>query len=162
LTSAVLGYPVGSVGRRMTPEFVSTHPDTTAGQTLERVRHRIDEVETIYALPVTDGQRRLVGVVGLRAVVEAGPGPPIHEPTNASSCSPWSTRRAASSASSPSTTPCGSSRTPSPRTPPARVVPSPCAVRTSPPHALARPLARAVAARAGRGRHAHGAGAGGV
>src|SRR5699024_5826768 len=37
LTSAVLGYPVGSVGRRMTPEFVSTHPDTTAGQTLERV-----------------------------------------------------------------------------------------------------------------------------
>lgn len=82
LTSAVLGYPVGSVGRRMTPEFVSTHPDTTAGQTLERVRHRIDEVETIYALPVTDGQRRLVGVVGLRAVMKADPDTPIHELMN--------------------------------------------------------------------------------
>ena len=54
LTAAVLGYPVGSVGRRMSPEYVSTHPDTTAAETLERVGLRMDEAETIYALPVTD------------------------------------------------------------------------------------------------------------
>lgn len=77
LTDTVLDYPAGSVGRRMTPEFVSTHPDTTAGETLERVRRRIDEVETIYGLPVTDAERRLVGIVGLRAVMRADPDTPI-------------------------------------------------------------------------------------
>ncbi len=82
LTDTVLGYPAGSIGRRMTPEFISTHPDTTAGQTLERVRTRIDEVETIYALPVTDEERRLVGVVGLRAVMRADPDTPIREIMN--------------------------------------------------------------------------------
>ena len=82
LTNVVLNYPAGSVGRRMTPEFVTTHPDTTAGQTLERVRDRIDDVETIYALPVTDDQRRLVGIVGLRAVMRAAPETPVHELMN--------------------------------------------------------------------------------
>lgn len=83
LTDTVLGYPAGSVGRRMTPEFVSTHPDTTAGETLERVRLRIDEVETIYALPVTDDERRLVGIVGLRAVMRADPETPVRDLMNA-------------------------------------------------------------------------------
>ena len=82
LTATVLDYPNGSVGRRMSPEFVSTHPDTTAGETLARVRDRIDEVETIYALPVTDDERRLVGIVGLRAVMRADPATPIRELMN--------------------------------------------------------------------------------
>ena len=82
LTATVLDYPNGSVGRRMSPEFVSTHPDTTAGETLTRVRDRIDEVETIYALPVTDDERRLVGIVGLRAVMRADPATPIRELMN--------------------------------------------------------------------------------
>lgn len=82
LTDTVLGYPTGSVGRRMTPEFISTHPDTTAGETLVRVQQRIDKVETIYALPVTDEHRRLVGIVGLRAVMRADPATPIRELMN--------------------------------------------------------------------------------
>ena len=82
LTATVLDYPNGSVGRWMSPEFVSTHPDTTAGETLARVRDRIDEVETIYALPVTDDERRLVGIVGLRAVMRADPATPIRELMN--------------------------------------------------------------------------------
>ena len=82
LTNVVLNYPPGSVGRRMTPEFISTHPGITAGQTLERVRDRIDDVETIYALPVTDDQRHIVGIVGLRAVMRAAPETPIHELMN--------------------------------------------------------------------------------
>ncbi|EFV92546.1 magnesium transporter [Dietzia cinnamea P4] len=82
LTAAVLDYPTGSVGRRMSPEFVSTHPDLTAGDTLERVRQRIDEAETIYAIPVTDDHRQLVGIVGLRAVMRAEPGTPVRELMN--------------------------------------------------------------------------------
>ena len=82
LTAAVLGYPVGSVGRRMSPEYVSTHPDLTAGQTLERVHQRIDQTETIYALPVTDNERRLVGIVGLRSVMKADPDTPVSDIMN--------------------------------------------------------------------------------
>lgn len=82
LTAAVLDYPTGSVGRRMSPEFVSTHPEVTAGETLERVRRRIDEAETIYAIPVTDDQRRLVGIVGLRAIMRAEPGTPVQQLMN--------------------------------------------------------------------------------
>lgn len=82
LTDVVLGYPAGSVGRRMTPEFVATHPDTTASETLERVKQEINEVETIYALPVTDADRRLVGIVGLRAVMSADPDTPIRDLMN--------------------------------------------------------------------------------
>ena len=82
LTAAVLGYQVGSVGRRMSPEYVSTHPDTTAGQTLERVKQRIDQTETIYALPVTDNERHLVGMVGLRSVMKADPETPIRDLMN--------------------------------------------------------------------------------
>ncbi|AWH91237.1 magnesium transporter [Dietzia lutea] len=82
LTAAVLDYPTGSVGRRMSPEFVSTHPDVTAGETLERVRRRIDHAETIYAIPVTDDQRRLVGIVGLRAIMRAEPGTPVRDLMN--------------------------------------------------------------------------------
>ncbi|MDN4505047.1 magnesium transporter [Dietzia maris] len=82
LTAAVLDYPVGSVGRRMSPEFISTHPDVTAGETLDRVRQRIDEAETIYGIPVTDDQRRLVGIVGLRAIMRAEPGTPVRDLMN--------------------------------------------------------------------------------
>ncbi|MFN2320018.1 MAG: magnesium transporter MgtE N-terminal domain-containing protein [Dermatophilaceae bacterium] len=73
LTAAVLGYPQGSIGRRMSPEYVSTHPELTAAQTLVRVRGRIGDAETIYTLAVTDSQRRLVGIVSLRDLMHADP-----------------------------------------------------------------------------------------
>lgn len=71
LTAAVLGYPLDSVGRRMSPEYVATHPHLTAAATLDRVRARIDDAETIYTLPVTDNARRVVGVVSLRDLFAA-------------------------------------------------------------------------------------------
>ncbi|MGO1974958.1 MAG: magnesium transporter [Propionibacteriaceae bacterium] len=66
LTAVVLGYPRGSVGRRMSPEFVSARPTDTLAEGLARVRERGVESETIYTIPVTDESRRLVGVVSLR------------------------------------------------------------------------------------------------
>ena len=71
LTSTVLGYPQGAVGRYMSPQFVTTHPDMTAAQALDRVRARLDDAESVYTLPVTDGSRHLVGVVSLRDVLRA-------------------------------------------------------------------------------------------
>ncbi len=79
LTAVVLGYPQGSIGRRMSPEYVAARVGHTAGATLARVRERLAEAETIYTLPVVDDSRRLVGVVSLREVLAASPDAPIAE-----------------------------------------------------------------------------------
>lgn len=71
LTAAVLGYPQDSIGRRMSPEFVVTHPQSTVAESLERVRNNLDHAETIYTLAVTDTERRVVGVVSLRDLMSA-------------------------------------------------------------------------------------------
>lgn len=71
LTASVLGYSQDSIGRRMSPEYVATHPGLTAAETLRRVRARLSDAETIYTLPVTDHARRVVGVVSLRDLLAA-------------------------------------------------------------------------------------------
>lgn len=73
LTAEVLGYPQGSIGRRMSPEYITAHTDQTAALTMERVRAQLDSAETIYTLPVVDGQRRVVGVLSLRDLLRADP-----------------------------------------------------------------------------------------
>lgn len=79
LTAALLGYPQGSVGRRMTPEYVSTREDSSVEETLARVRARLDDAETVYTIPVLDGGRRLVGVVSLRELLRAEGATPVAE-----------------------------------------------------------------------------------
>ncbi|MGM0386358.1 MAG: magnesium transporter [Actinomycetota bacterium] len=79
LTAVVLGYPTGSIGRRMNPEYVVVRQSFTAGATLARIRERLEEAETIYTLPVVDERRRLVGVVSLREILAADPETPIAE-----------------------------------------------------------------------------------
>jgi magnesium transporter len=71
LTSTMLGYPQDSIGRRMSPEFVTTHPHLTVAQTLARIRGALDSAETVYTLPVTDHGRRVLGVVSLRGLMSA-------------------------------------------------------------------------------------------
>lgn len=71
LTGAMLGYPQRSIGRRMSPEFVSVRASATAGQALARVHSRLHEAETVYTLPVLDDGRRVVGVVSLRDLLGA-------------------------------------------------------------------------------------------
>ena len=79
LTAEVLGYPKGSVGRRMTPEYVSTRFDHTVERAMRRVHERIADAETIYTLPVLDDGRRVVGVVSLRDLLRADAGTQIAE-----------------------------------------------------------------------------------
>ncbi|HTN59587.1 MAG TPA: magnesium transporter, partial [Protaetiibacter sp.] len=71
LTAEVLGYPQGSIGRRMSPEVIWTHPSLSVGETLSRLRARVHEAESVYTLPVLDDERRIVGVVGLRDLLGA-------------------------------------------------------------------------------------------
>lgn len=71
LTSTVLGYPQGAVGRYMSPEFVTTHPHLSVRETFARVQLHLDDAESVYTIPVTDTGRHLVGVVSLRDVLRA-------------------------------------------------------------------------------------------
>lgn len=79
MTARLLGYPDGSVGRYMSPETVALRQRRTAGEALEVVRDRGADAETVYTLPVTDDQRRFVGVVSLRDVVLSAPDRPLTE-----------------------------------------------------------------------------------
>ncbi|GAA1179987.1 magnesium transporter [Nesterenkonia xinjiangensis] len=71
LTNIVLGYPSGTIGRQMSPEFVALPEHWTVGQAMEKIRRAGDEAETLYTLPVVDRQRLLKGVVSLRDLVSA-------------------------------------------------------------------------------------------
>lgn len=78
-TAVILGYPQGSIGRQMSPEFVAVRPELTTAEALTRVTRHLSDAETIYTLPVTDAQRALVGVVALRDLLAAAPGTTISE-----------------------------------------------------------------------------------
>ncbi|GAA1488807.1 magnesium transporter [Brachybacterium sacelli] len=69
MTTAVLGYPRHAIGRYMSPEVLPLRPTMTTGEALEHVRAHAAEPETIYMLPVVDGTRRLLGVIGLRRLL---------------------------------------------------------------------------------------------
>jgi magnesium transporter len=73
LTSTLLGYPEETAGRIMSPEYVSLRAGMSAEQALEKVRRAGRSAETVYALPVTDDQRHLIGALGLRDLVLADP-----------------------------------------------------------------------------------------
>ena len=76
-TGLVMGYPPGSVGRRMSPEFVALDSRMTVDQARAAVLERIDDAETVYARPVLDEQRRLRGIVGLRRLLAADGSAPV-------------------------------------------------------------------------------------
>jgi magnesium transporter len=72
-TGLVLGFPAGSVGRRMSPEIVHAYTDDSAAAALDRVTEVGHQVETIYMVPVVDRDHVLAGVVSLRDLLLADP-----------------------------------------------------------------------------------------
>jgi magnesium transporter len=79
LTATLLGYPENSAGRVMSPEVVNLRANQSVAEALARIRRIGGNAETIYALPVTDDQRRLVGALGLRDLVLADPDKSVGE-----------------------------------------------------------------------------------
>lgn len=73
LTTLLLGYPEESAGRLMTPEFVSLRESMTVTEAMEKIRREGLDAETVYALPVLDDHRRLIGITGLKSLVLASP-----------------------------------------------------------------------------------------
>ena len=69
----LLGYPEGSVGRLMTPDYVAVRPGWTIGQAVEHIRRRGRASETISTIYVTDSSWRLVDALELARFVLADP-----------------------------------------------------------------------------------------
>jgi magnesium transporter len=70
-TNLLLGYPEESVGRSMSPRYVSVRAGQTAPDALAKVRRAGLRPREVLVLPVTDDQRKLVGVVDLPDLVTA-------------------------------------------------------------------------------------------
>ena len=71
MINELLQYPEDSAGGVMTTELMELRPDMTVAQAMEAIRKNGFDKETINNCYVTDGSRKLVGVVSLRALVLA-------------------------------------------------------------------------------------------
>ncbi|WP_231945437.1 magnesium transporter [Agrococcus carbonis] len=76
-TAVVLGYPKGSVGRRMSGGLVTLRGGMRAAEALDRARALPAEVELAAALPVVDDERRVLGVVRLGDLLRADADEPV-------------------------------------------------------------------------------------
>ncbi len=66
VAQSLLGYPVGSVGRLMTPDFVAISAEWTVAKVLEYVRARGRDSETLNVLYVLDEQGKLIDDLRIR------------------------------------------------------------------------------------------------
>jgi magnesium transporter len=73
VTAQLLGYAPETAGRLMTTEFIDLKEFHSVVQALAIVRRLARDTETIYALYVTDGSRKLTGMLSLRDLVVADP-----------------------------------------------------------------------------------------
>jgi magnesium transporter len=66
VAQALLGYPEGSVGRLMTPDFIAVHEDRTVKEVLDYVREYGRDSETLNVLYVVDERGKLIDDVRIR------------------------------------------------------------------------------------------------
>jgi magnesium transporter len=73
----LLGYPEKSVGRLMTPDYVSVRPEWTASQATRHIRQYGRNSETFDQVYVTDQNGKLVGYIELRKLIFTNPDTPV-------------------------------------------------------------------------------------
>src|ERR1700720_4685043 len=66
IAQALLGYPEGSVGRLMTPDFVAVHEDWTVKEVLDYVREHGQDSETLNVIYVVDERGKLIDDLRIR------------------------------------------------------------------------------------------------
>jgi len=66
IAQALLGYPEGSVGRLMTPDFIAVHEDWTVQQVLDFVREHGQDSETLNVVYVVDDRGKLIDDIRMR------------------------------------------------------------------------------------------------
>ena len=66
IAQALLGYPEGSVGRLMTPDFIAVQEDWTVQQVLDYVREHGQDSETLNVVYVVDASGKLIDDIRIR------------------------------------------------------------------------------------------------
>ncbi|MCS7082161.1 MAG: magnesium transporter [Bacteroidetes bacterium] len=69
----LLGYPEGSVGRLMTPDYVAVRPHWTVDQALRHIRRMARRAETINTVYVVDEGWKLLDEIPLQKLILADP-----------------------------------------------------------------------------------------
>lgn len=72
-TQAILGYPHGTIGRIMTPDYIAVRPGWTIAEALDHIRRNGKDAETINVIYVVDNEGRLIDDMRLRQVLLANP-----------------------------------------------------------------------------------------
>ncbi len=66
VAQALLGYPEGSVGRLMTPDFIAVHSDWSVKDVLDYVRENGQDSETLNVVYVVDDRGKLIDDLRIR------------------------------------------------------------------------------------------------
>jgi magnesium transporter len=66
VAQALLGYPEGSVGRLMTPDFLAVHDDWTVQEVLDHIREHGRDSETLNVIYVVDDRGKLIDDLRIR------------------------------------------------------------------------------------------------
>ncbi len=66
VAQSLLGYPEGSVGRLMTPDFIAIHEDWTVKEVLDYVRENGQDSETLNVVYVVDERGQLIDDLRMR------------------------------------------------------------------------------------------------
>lgn len=72
-TQFLLGYPPESVGRLMTPDYLTLRPDWTIAQALDFIRLHGKDAETLYTMYVVDDRGHLLDDIKLRSLILSDP-----------------------------------------------------------------------------------------
>jgi magnesium transporter len=65
----LLGYPEGSIGRLLTPDYVRIRPDWTMAYVLDHIRRYGHDSETLSIVYVIDERGRLIGEIPIRKIL---------------------------------------------------------------------------------------------
>ncbi len=79
VAQSLLNYPEDSVGRLMTPDFMSVRAAWTIGQVLDHIRDHGSDTETLNVIYVTDEHGRLIDDVRIREFLLAPVGTRVSE-----------------------------------------------------------------------------------
>jgi magnesium transporter len=82
ITLSLLGYPEGSVGRLMTPDYIAVQSDWTISEVLEHIREVGQESETIDVIYVINDQGQLMDDVRIKEFLLSPPDRMVSELTD--------------------------------------------------------------------------------
>lgn len=69
IAQVLLGYPEGSVGRLMTPEFIAVHGDWSIREVLDYIRAHGEDSETLNVIYVVDDRGKLIDDLRIREIL---------------------------------------------------------------------------------------------